>query len=291
MAMTEFLMKTDIAAVTPQSLEFNFDEIKAWLSENLATDTNIVIREEDIPDAKARRAQINKVGKAINDAKIATKKQYLAPYEKFEAQCKELVGMCGAASDNLGAQLAKFDAIRAQKKVDALHEYFDEHIGDVAEYVTFNDIFNEKWKNATYPEANAMSDIDTAIQKATTDIHAILAYGSEYEIPLLDFYKQTHDLAQTLLKKDALEKAKREKEEREKRAAVERELAERAAKREAESMQTAIDVEYTPVQEAPPQPIVDEKIQIDFRVWATKSQLAELKQFFMSRGIKYGRVQ
>lgn len=285
--MADFRMTTDIAAVTPQSLDFNFDEIKNWLAESLANDKDIVIREEEIPEAKARRAQINKVSKAINDAKIATKKQYLIPYEKFESQCKELIGMCSEASDNIGAQLNKFDTIRAEQKLETIKEYFESCVGDlVAEYVTFDDIAQKKWGNATYSMEQAKKDVDFEIQKAATDITAIKAFGSEFELTLLDLYKDSHNLSLCVAKKNSLEQAKKDAEERERRiaekmaqqAAIEKELADHAAKRKAETQAEETEEHTEPT------------FQVDFRVWCTAKQLNELKTFLKEKGIRYGRA-
>ena len=48
------------------------------------------------------RAALNKLRDAIADARRSKKKEYLAPFAEFEAQCKEIEGMIadtGAAID------------------------------------------------------------------------------------------------------------------------------------------------------------------------------------------------
>ena len=90
METTEIRMITDLDKAIPQSLDFNFEEVKAWLAENLAAYKSMVVTEDAIGASKADKAKIAKISKAISEQRIAIKKRYLEPYNVFEAQMKEL---------------------------------------------------------------------------------------------------------------------------------------------------------------------------------------------------------
>ena len=79
METTEIRMITDLDKAIPQSLEFNFEEVKAWLAENLAAYKSMVVTEDAVGASKADKAKIAKISKAISEQRIAIKKRYLEP--------------------------------------------------------------------------------------------------------------------------------------------------------------------------------------------------------------------
>ena len=62
----EFKMLTDLS-VLPQKIEFNFEELKADLIPKLDYYKNLVVSEDGIKEAKADKANLNKLAKAIDD--------------------------------------------------------------------------------------------------------------------------------------------------------------------------------------------------------------------------------
>ena len=62
----DFLVKTDLGAF-PQSIDFNFEEIKSELEEKLIKYKNLVVTEDGIKAAKADKAKLNKLAAAIED--------------------------------------------------------------------------------------------------------------------------------------------------------------------------------------------------------------------------------
>lgn len=111
---TEFHMVTDVATVSPKELLFNYDELKAFLDENLEMYRNFVVTPDNLTDARAARARVNKVAKALNDQKIAVKKQIMKTYtEDFEPKCKELIAMAKEVADSIGRQIDEVKAVDA----------------------------------------------------------------------------------------------------------------------------------------------------------------------------------
>ena len=83
----EFLIKTDLKTI-PEKIDFNFEEMKAELSDKLAAYNALVVTEDSIKSAKADKANLNKLRTAVEDKRKEIKKLCLAPYECFEKQCK-----------------------------------------------------------------------------------------------------------------------------------------------------------------------------------------------------------
>ena len=72
---------------------WDFAMLKAELQSRLDSYAGLVYTDETIKSAKTDRTTLNKVKKAIEDARKAYKARCLAPYEALEPQIKELVEM------------------------------------------------------------------------------------------------------------------------------------------------------------------------------------------------------
>ena len=307
----EFRMITDVSSVSPKELRFNYEELKAWLSEALAEYKSLVVTEDGVRDAKAILAKVNKAEKSINDYRISVKRQILFAYDQdFKPKCDELTQICRDCADNLKTQIAGFEEKRKAEKIDGLRQYFHENVGEASDYIHFDAIYNKRWENVTYPEEQAHIDIQKEIAGCISAVNAIRSLRSPFETALLDYYRQTRDLAAVLAKNEQYIRAQEIEERRKAEAAARaaQEEAERQARAEAErqrqeemaekmrAARDALAAAQEPVQKpaeeepAAPEPEEEPTYTLDFRVMATKAQLAMLKDFLVSNGIKYGRV-
>ena len=148
---TEFRMLTDLQSELPQKVAFNYEEIKGFLSEVLGQYKGLVVTEEQIPEAKAIRAKINKLGKVISDQRISMKKMYLSPFEEFETRCKELTLMCESASREIGEQIDYFDGEKKQAKINALRDFYEASVPEeLTDYCAWERVLNPRWGNVTF---------------------------------------------------------------------------------------------------------------------------------------------
>src|SRR5574344_298476 len=92
----ELIMTTDLEKSLPQKIDFNYEAIKAELSEKLERYNSLVVTEDSVSAAKKDKAALNKLKTALEDRRKEVKKDCLRPYEEFEQKIKELVGMIDA---------------------------------------------------------------------------------------------------------------------------------------------------------------------------------------------------
>lgn len=290
--MSEFTFVVDQQAldvVKQTSIGANFDECKAALTEMMAPYKNLVVTADGVASAKSDRARIHKVSERINEQRKAVKQVYMSKYALFENRCKELCAICDESAENLDVQIKAFDEERKQEKMDALREFFNAHATDEAtSYITFDAICNPRWANVTYSEEEAHKEILREIAACVTSVNAIRTLKSPMEAALLDYYRQTRDLAGCMSKHEQLMRL-REQEERRK-AEIERlrlEQIEAAQKKNAEEAEKSAVV-YAPTdeEEEPSEPV---RI-IDFRVYVNAAQAAALKAFLKENNIQYGPV-
>ena len=84
------IMNPQEVAALPQ-VRWNFEEIKRYAIEKADEYKGIAYTEDDAAAMKSDRADINRFIKAIEAERIKKKKEYLEPYNVFEAQVKEVL--------------------------------------------------------------------------------------------------------------------------------------------------------------------------------------------------------
>lgn len=305
MPQIEFQVTTDLATVANTQIETNFEAVRAWLTEELAPYASMVVTPDAIADAKKTRAAINKVKASIDDQRKAIKKLWNKPYEEYEAKCKELTGIVSDAVSNIDGQIKAMENEEKEQKRQRLSEFFDDHSYDVADFITFDDIFDSKWLNATFSEIDAANIIAAKIEEITDGLDAIRGMGSPYETAMLSEYSKTHNLAKAMAEGKRLEAIQRAEEERRAQEA-ERQAQILAEEKNAEESATAPympeteeEAMHVPDYVAPPiRPIVadepprEKTYAYQFTMPSmTMGQMKALKQCLINNSIKYKAVR
>lgn len=310
MSAAEFRITTDLAPLRQFQIEANFEETKAWLTENLEPLRTMAVTPESTAQAKQYRAAVRKIRDRIDESRKMAKAAALEAYSSFETKCKELTALCEETAGALDVQIKEMEEAAKQEKKDRLAAYFTQVVGDMTEWLTFDDCFNPKWLNATYAESTAQADICAAIDRCRADLNAIRALHSEFETTLLEEYTRTRNISAVLVKNETLGRMKAAEEDRK------RKEAEAAAKYAAAQQQKmtplkpecigesdeyeVIDIVGTvePQRTQPVNDLVDEdgheippaqepEYKVDFRVFGTARQLDGLKAYMQKNGIRF----
>lgn len=297
--MPDIQFKVDsqsLSVVNGLSIEANFAECKAMLTDMMQPYAGMVVTEDGISSAKSDRAKIRKVADRIDEARKIVKKTYQEPLAAFEAKCKELTCICNTASDNLDVQIKGYETALKEKKLASIREYFDQISGSVSEYITWEQIVNERWGNASAPMDKTMTEVKELVDTCADDLETIRRMGSPFEATLLDLYKQTRNLAACIRKNQELKLIQDQEEKRKAAAAEQSRQKEILAKMKADAMRGAMQRndpethERIINQRAEPSDEPKQIYELDFRVYATKQQLDALRLWLTERGIRFGRV-
>lgn len=186
--MAELIIK----AAEPGSISFNFEELKAELTEKAAIYETMVFSEDQFQEAKKTRSDLNRVAKALSDERIKRKKQFMEPFEQFEKQIKELTAIIEKAAANIDKQVKEFEEQKKKEKLEAIERIWDEVINH-PEWLQCSDIFNTKWLNASVSMETVKKELAEKISKIETEI-GIITDLQEYSFEALDYYKRTLDL-------------------------------------------------------------------------------------------------
>lgn len=280
----KFYSPTEEQTITPVS--WNYEEVKAWVMQGLEKYRGLVYTEDTITNAKKDRALLNKLAAAIDDARKEKKAQYLKPYEEFEAQAKELTALIKEQAAAVDAQVKAFDDVRKAKKQEEILALYEQKVGDLAEIVPYDKLHNSKWLNVTVSMKAIEDELDDKIRQIREGFVIIdrLNLDSDIIAQAKAAYVTHFDVSTALAVADQLkeQREKLKRYEEAKRAKEEEEAALRAAQTAPVEREAYEGINTTPAEE--------EALTIDFRVYATRSQLAKLKAFLIENGIKYGKV-
>jgi hypothetical protein len=269
-----------------KEISFNHESIKKELAVRLEKYNGLIYSEENIKEAKADRANLNKFKDAIEGKRKEIKKQCLAPYEKFEAQIKEITAMIDKPILAIDTQVKNFEQIKKDEKLQGIKQFYADKVADLATLVPFDKIYNEKWLNATYKEADIQKEITDLLSKVESDLQVITELGTEYEAQIKDVYLKSYDLTQALQEKKRLEDQAAKLAEYEKQQKAKHEAAAEITPDVSEPVKQEIPAQEVPrVEPEPPK-----MFEVDFRVQGTADQLNALKRFMIDNGIKFAPV-
>ena len=251
-----FEVKVQMPKIKP--VIFNFDELKSDLTTALADYQNRAYTEDTIDEAKADRAKLNKLKKAINDERIAREKEYMQPFNEFKAQAKELCDMIDTASSGIDEQLQAVEQKRIDEKDKVIEALYADIISNYdLPFLTLEKIFNEKWYNKGTSEKAISKEITEICEKTVKDLEVIERLPYAFEARTV--YQITLDLNNALEKGELMSKTSEQKKE---------------AEAEALKETASTDVTY----------------DFTFTCKITRSQSIALKQFCKENGIVLQRI-
>lgn len=129
----ELIVKNPTTAAPLPAVEWNYQEMRAELEKKLAAYKGAVYTAAQMPQAKKDRATLNKVRDQLDTARKELRAYFLAPYNEFEAQMKELLGLVAEAVEGIDAQVKAVEQKEKDEKQEAMRAY--ENGGTTWKYV------------------------------------------------------------------------------------------------------------------------------------------------------------
>ena len=270
-----------------QAVEWNYSELKQWLTDGLALYKGRVYDDSQMTEAKKNAAELRKLAAAIDGKRKDMKKKFLAPYEEFEAQAKELVGLIDQQVDEIAAQIKAHDDEAKARKLEQIKALYAEVFGDLAELIPFAKIENPKWLNVTYRMAQVETDLRAKAGAAHAALSSIkaLSLDPELDSQVKHTYLETLDLSRALAAKARIE------DERAKLAEYERRRQEQAAQTASEERVAAYSAATLAQDAAPAVEAAQTRYTVRFWARGTEAQIRGLKQYIKGNGIEYGPVR
>lgn len=275
-------MELRVEPVTfPEAIRFNYEEMKAEITSSTEVYKNLVYTDDQIDDAKKKRAELNKWIKVLTDERIKIKKECLKSYEEFEWKIKDLVEIVNESVRSIDKQVKEFEQNKKEEKrkeIEALFETID-----FQGFVKLEMIWDEKWLNASVSMKSIEEKMRERRQQISTDI-LTLNRLSEYAFEAVAVYKETLDMNRSIAEAQRMSDIAKQKAETEARKKQEEE---RRAK-EAEEKPVIIP-EPVPEQQEPER-TKPQKMEVRFAALLTTEDALALKEFFQSRNIEFRAI-
>lgn len=125
----------------------NFEEIKAAAQNTADLYTRTVYDASQMSEAKAHRATMNKLKKALNDERIKQERTYMMPFASFKAQIGEIIGIIDTAVDAIDVQIKAHEEKRRSEKKAQIEGYWNSLA--LPRPVQLEQVMDEKWLNAS----------------------------------------------------------------------------------------------------------------------------------------------
>lgn len=290
--MLEMKMTTDLQTAFPAEIGFNFEELKAELTERLNHYNTLVVTEDAIKEAKTDLANLRKLKEAIETRRKEVKKQCMAPYDAFDKQVKELTSLIDAPVAAINGQVKTFEEQEKQKKYEEIAVKYDELVPDaIKEIIPLQRILDQTWLNKTTSMKKITEAIETRVSRTNVDLALIEGANPKYMAAVRSKYIETLDVATAMDYQDELAAAEelfRQQEEA---------RAQREAQRAAWASQTHHEEKKPPVavqephREPAPQCSQEGKLyslRLEFHL--TMDQANALKRFLADSEIKYTKI-
>ena len=195
----------EMIIITRQSPGFasfeNFEEIKSYLAEQLASYRNLVYTEDNLKLAKADKAKLNKLKKALDERRKEIKKIYMEPYLILEGQIKELTAMIDEPLAELKAFTDRMEEERKAQRRTEIKQYYDTvsaPLGELADLLFESEAFiDKKWLNASTKPKVWQDGVREKVAQASADLSTIQQTGGSQTPALIDRYMESMDMAAT----------------------------------------------------------------------------------------------
>ena len=234
----------------PKNITFNYEELKQELTDKVSMYESLVYTDENIKEAKADRANLNKLKKALNDERIRREKEYMQPFNDFKSKINEIISIIDKPVQLIDKQIKTYDEKLKADKENEIMEYWKSEVDadHIPNGMTIDAIFDTKWLNASVSMKVVKEAINTAVDKFKTDMetHSNLP---EFGFEAQQVYINTLDINKALaegqrMAKIAKAKAEKERLEKEKAEEEKRVKAEAEAKKQEEFIPPVVDEEF-----------------------------------------------
>lgn len=294
--MELMIYNQDKTGVLPE-IQWNYEEIKHYAITKAQEYQSIAYTDADVADMKKDKADINRFINAMEDERKSKKKEYLAPYEKFEAQVKDALAPLKQTAVLISQKLDEVEQQYREGRRQKMQEYYHECAGDLRSLIPFDRTVKEEYYKRSFSDKKMKQAYTDFFCRIREELKALDELPERFRDKAVLKYMESFSLSDALLEGKRLEELENTLEDRRKRQ------QEEAAKLEAEKqrMQQAaanavpvspkvepvVSVPVNNIQEKNEEPV----LHLDFRAWGTREQLMGLRQYMIDNKIKFGKVE
>lgn len=250
----------------PEVIQFNFDELKRELTEKVQKYETIVYTDEQIKEAKADKANLNKLKKALNDERIRREKEYMIPFNEFKSKVNEIISIIDRPVQLIDQRVKDYEEEKKNEKRLEIGQMWETK--ERPDWLTLPMIFDERWLNASVSMKHIEEEVDGKLQKIFAEVETLEGL-SDFSFESIEEYKRTLDINKAIAEGKRLS-----------------DIQKRKAEAMAEIHKADEALTNTPLHEQK----AEEGQWINFSAKMTIQQAKELKKFFNDRQIEFKAI-
>jgi len=228
-------------------IDWNKEEFMELVASITEQYEGLTYTEDQMKAAKADRAKLNAMKKAISDHRIQVKKAVMEPYTKFEAEVAEVTALIEKPISMIDGQIKEYEDRTKEEKKTALKQHFEEIAADLEGILTFDRVFDHRYLNASVSLNKAKADIQAKVDRVHTDLRSLEGFCEDKYLTIAkDAYIRTLNVSDALAEARRLQEFDRKAEEERLRREEEAEAARIAAEAKAAETKKAENVTETP---------------------------------------------
>lgn len=268
----------------PEQILFNYEELKAELTEKVQHYETLVYTDDQIKEAKADRATLNKLKKALSDERIRREREYMQPFNEFKSRINEIISIIDKPVAVIDKQIKEYEDTKEQEKLEEIKKLWSEM--EAPDGMTLDKVFNYRMLNSSFNMKHVKQCFIDAIDRFNRDM-AVLVNLPEYSFEAQQEYISSLDLSKAMNEANRLSRLAKQK------AEYEAEQERLRAEEEKKAVQPVVpDVDADPVskvEKVTPDPIPT-KQWVAFQALLSTEDALALKEFFNSRNIEFKAV-
>lgn len=256
--------------ITAGQIENNFQEFLEGVRKMVEPYVGMMFNEEQTIEAKNTVAELNKYRKQIDGERLSVKKEWMKPYEEFEAKVKQALVIVDKAIEPIKAQVTEAEERRIEERKQEVEAIIEKVIKTRPSFEFIMScpwFYDTKWQNKSVKLSAVESQVEERANQIDSDLSVIS--NDEYSVDIMAEYRKHGSLTQSLIVKDSIIRKKKEAEE----------YQERIKAQKLASVQQEPVKEPEVKQEEPEVWRENELITVTFKATATQEGLAGLKNY------------
>lgn len=194
------------------SISCDFTGIQNQLAEHLKQYQGVLFTEDTKTDAKKTVAEIRKDKADFESRLKEAKKEYMRPWDEFNAEAQKLVSMFDEPITFINKQVADFEEKRKAEKKERIEAIYAEIVPEeeIRSFIPLTRIYNERWLNSTFTEKDIRDEISSTKLEVKTGLETIKSFNSDAVDKAMQVFKDTLILSNAITLIGKYEEQKRE---------------------------------------------------------------------------------
>ena len=145
-------MNNTVAVITQESAKIscNFDQVEQAIKGTLAEFKDVVFTEDSKTYAKKQVASLRKQKNEFQENLRDAKNEYMAPWNEFETQAKNLIALYDKPINSINGQVQAFEEKRVREKKSEIEAAYNELVpDDLQDYIPLECIWRERFTMPT----------------------------------------------------------------------------------------------------------------------------------------------